>query len=101
MFKTASEIDQNWVITHAAERQPYICQGQSVNLFFAAKANRKDIHRVHMKAWKEGLKALYYLRTEAASKAEKIGKKVVRVALKDAEPETCNIEDKDCPACVV
>lgn len=100
VFRTAMEIDQMWVIKHAADRQKYICQGQSVNLFFHAKANRGMISKVHMEAWKQGLKGLYYLRTEASSKAENIGTKVERVALKE-EPVACNIDDKECAACMV
>ena len=100
VFKTAMEIDQNWVIDHAADRQKYICQGQSVNLFFPAKATRKYINSVHLAAWKKGLKGLYYLRTEASSKAENVGEKVERVALVDATP-ACSIDNKDCQACMV
>lgn len=100
IFKTAMEIDQDWVIKHAAGRQKYICQGQSVNLFFPAKTDRAYINRIHIKAWKDGLKGLYYLRTEAASKAEEVGKKVERVALKDAE--ICPIDKtEECAVCAV
>ena len=98
LFRTAMEIDQMWVIKHAADRQKYICQGQSVNLFFHAKANRSLINKVHIEAWKQGLKGLYYLRTEASSKAENVGTKVERVALKE---EACAIDDKECQACMV
>lgn len=104
VFKTAIEIDQNWVITHASDRQKYICQGQSVNLFFPAGVDRAYINRVHLRAWRDGLKGLYYLRTEASSGAEKVGEKVERIALKDAviDQETCSIENKDeCAACAV
>jgi len=89
VFKTAFELDQSKVVEHAAMRQPFLCQGQSVNLFFPAKANRKYIRLVHEKAWKEGLKGLYYLRTSAGVSAEKIGKLVERQALKDFEDDVC------------
>lgn len=98
VFKTAMEIDQMWVIKHAADRQKYICQGQSVNLFFHANAKRKDINKVHIEAWKQGLKGLYYLRTEASSKAENVGDKVERTALKE---EAGAIDDKECQSCMV
>lgn len=90
VFKTAFELDQAWVVDHAADRQPYICQGQSVNLFFPAGANKGHVNSVHIRAWKRGLKGLYYLRTTAGVSADKISQKVVRNALKDAE---------DCVAC--
>lgn len=85
VFKTAFELDQAWVVDHAADRQPYICQGQSVNLFFPAGANKGHVNSVHIRAWKRGLKGLYYLRTTAGVSADKISQKVVRNALKDAE----------------
>lgn len=85
IFKTAFEIDQAWVVDHAADRQPYICQGQSVNLFFPAGANKGHVNAVHIRAWKRGLKGLYYLRTTAGATADKISMKVVRNALKDAD----------------
>lgn len=90
VFKTAFEIDQRWVVGHAADRQQFICQGQSVNLFFPAGADRHYVLMTHIKAWKEGLKGLYYLRTTAGVDADKVSAKVERVALKDyVEAEEC------------
>ncbi len=90
VFKTAFELDQRWVVSHAADRQPFICQGQSVNLFFPAGADRHYVLMTHIKAWKEGLKGLYYLRTTAGVDADKVSAKVERVALKDyVEAEEC------------
>jgi ribonucleoside-diphosphate reductase alpha chain len=91
-FATAFEIDQHWVIEHAGKRQPYICQGQSVNLFFPMGAPRSYVNSVHLKAWKDKLKGLYYLRTEGA-KAEQVSSKIERVALSDL------INQEDCVAC--
>ena len=85
IFKTAFEIDQSFVVQHAAERQPYICQGQSVNLFFPAGSPRSYVNGVHLRAWKSGLKGLYYFRTNAAVQADKVGLAVERNALQDAE----------------
>jgi ribonucleoside-diphosphate reductase alpha chain len=85
VFKTAFEIDQAYVIDHAAERQPYICQGQSVNLFFPAGSPRSYVNGVHLRAYKSGLKGLYYFRTNAAVQADKVGLAVERNALQDAE----------------
>lgn len=82
IFKTASEIDQNWVVEHAAKRQQYICQGQSVNLFFSAGAPRAYVNRVHLKAYFEGLKGLYYLRTTAGRTGDKVGDTVQRAEIK-------------------
>jgi ribonucleoside-diphosphate reductase alpha chain len=98
VFKTAQELDQSWVVQHAADRQPYICQGQSVNLFFPAGAEKSYVNRVHLKAWTDGLKGLYYLRTEAKSRAENVSEKVERVALQD-DTRTIVYGKKDCPFC--
>ena len=88
-FKTAFELDQNWVVEHAAKRQEFICQGQSVNVFFPSGTDKAIVNQVHLKAWKEGLKGLYYLRTTSGVTAEKVGTKVDRNALKDFEGDEC------------
>lgn len=93
VFATAFEIDQRWVVEHAATRQPFICQGQSTNLFFPAGANKRDVLEVHMLAWKKGLKGLYYLRTSAGVDADKVSRNIERVPLKDA------IENEECLSC--
>ena len=85
IFKTAFELDQEWVIEHASDRQTFICQGQSVNLFFPAGSDKSYVNSVHVRAWKADLKGLYYLRTSAASQADKVGNQITRNALKDAE----------------
>lgn len=68
VFKTAMELDQQWVVDHAATRQPFICQGQSVNLFFNDGTSKSVVHKIHMQAWEKGLKSLYYLRFENPGK---------------------------------
>jgi ribonucleoside-diphosphate reductase alpha chain len=98
VFKTADELNQNWVIKHAADRQPYICQGQSVNLFFPSGASKSYVSKTHLKAWKSGLKGLYYLRTESTSRAENVSEKVERVALKSDNRSIIYGKD-DCPYC--
>jgi len=85
VFKTAYEIDQGWVVEHAADRQKYVCQAQSVNLFFPAGSPRSYVNSVHLRAWKQKLKSLYYLRSDAGIEADKVGLSVERVALHDAE----------------
>ena len=96
VFKTAIEIDQKWVVTHAADRQLYICQGQSINLFFPPGASRKYIHNTHMLAWVAGLKSLYYLRTESSSRAENITEKIERDRLEEFNDI---MESEECTAC--
>jgi len=92
-FKTAFELDQTWVVEHSGKRQEFICQGQSVNVFFPSGTDKAIVNQVHLKAWKEGLKGLYYLRTTAGVTAEKVGTKVDRNALKDFE------DDEVCVSC--
>ena len=98
VFKTAQELDQTWVVQHAADRQKYICQGQSVNIFFPAGAPKSYVNKVHIKAWKEGLKGLYYLRTEAKQRAENVSEKVERVALQE-DNRTIVYGIPNCPFC--
>jgi ribonucleoside-diphosphate reductase alpha chain len=98
IYKTAQELDQNWVVTHAADRQPFICQGQSVNLFFPSGAPKRYVNKVHFNAWRKGLKGLYYLRTEASSRAETVSDKVERVALMD-DNRTIIYGKANCPWC--
>jgi ribonucleoside-diphosphate reductase alpha chain len=98
IYKTADELDQMWVVQHAAERQEFICQGQSVNLFFPSGAEKSYVNRVHYSAWAKGLKGLYYLRTEAKQRAENVSEKVERVALA-GDMRTIVYGKSDCPFC--
>nr|WP_255575285.1 ribonucleoside-diphosphate reductase subunit alpha [Caldovatus aquaticus] len=77
VFKTAFEIDQRWVVEHAADRAPYICQSQSVNLFLPANVHKRDLHQIHMMAWKKGVKSLYYCRSLSIQRADAISEKVL------------------------
>jgi ribonucleoside-diphosphate reductase alpha chain len=83
VFKTAFEIQQQWLIEHAADRQEFICQSQSLNLFFPAGSDKAYVNYVHILAWKKKIKTLYYLRTDSGAAAEKISEKIERKALKD------------------
>lgn len=88
IFKTAFELNQMWVVEQARARQEFICQGQSVNLFFRAGADRAYVNEVHRRAFSDvagfsPLKGLYYYRTEAAKKTEKVNVKVERNKLQD------------------
>ena len=98
IYKTADELDQNWVVTHAAERQEFICQGQSVNLFFPSGAEKSYVNKVHFSAWSKGLKGLYYLRTESKQRAENVSEKVERVALQ-GDTRSIVYGKKGCPFC--
>ena len=100
IFRTADELDQMWLVTHAAERQEFICQGQSVNLFFPSGADKSYVNMVHFNAWKKGLKGLYYLRTESSSRAENVSEKVERVALSQ-DNRSIIYGKKDCPFCAM
>ena len=70
VFKTAFEIDQRWVIEHAADRAPFVCQAQSINLFLPANVHKRDLHGLHWQAWKKGVKSLYYCRSKSIQRAE-------------------------------
>jgi len=71
-FRTAFEIDQRWLIEHAADRAPYICQSQSLNLFLPADVHKRDLHQLHLLAWKRGVKSLYYCRSKSIQRAEAV-----------------------------
>jgi ribonucleoside-diphosphate reductase alpha chain len=77
VFKTAFELDQRWVIEHAADRTPFICQSQSVNIFLPANVHKRDLHQIHLSAWKKGVKSLYYCRSLSIQRADTISEKVV------------------------
>lgn len=88
VFKTSFELNQEWVVEHARARQEFICQGQSVNLFFEAGADKEYVNRVHRRAFTTKgigvpLKGLYYLRTESSRKTEKVNIKIERDKLQD------------------
>ena len=98
VFKTSMEIDQRWVVELAADRQQYIDQAQSLNLFFRPDANIKYVHAIHFTAWKKGLKTLYYCRSEKIGKADKVSKKIERQVIKELDM-TQIAQGNDCIAC--
>jgi len=98
VFKTSMEIDQRWLVQHAADRQAYIDQAQSLNLFFRPDANVKYIHAVHFQAWKAGLKTLYYCRSEKIGKADKVARKIERQVMQEIDLKAL-AEGNDCLAC--
>jgi len=93
VFKTAVELDQRWVIEMAADRQEYICQSQSLNVFFPANVSKQELHATHMMAWKRGVKTLYYLRSEAYKRAENVSDEALRRQIFES------IDDDGCLAC--
>ena len=98
IFKTADELNQIWIVEHAHMRQQYVCQSQSVNLFFVSPkaTENQDVHDeylqylndVHWYAMHK-LKSLYYFRSESARDAENVNIKIPRI----------NLEDTECIAC--
>lgn len=91
VFKTAFEIDQSFIIELAADRTPFICQGQSLNIFLPANTTKKDLNQLHLLAWKKGLKSLYYCRSRSIQRAEKVSKY--------SGYKACSVENKECEAC--
>ena len=98
VFKTAMEIDQRWVIEHAADRQKYIDQAQSLNIFFRPDANIMYLHAVHFLAWKKQLKTMYYCRSEKLGKADRVSKRIERDVIKELDM-TAIVNDEECIAC--
>ena len=98
VYKTAMEIDQRWVIDLAADRQQFIDQAQSLNVFFRPTANIKYLHAVHFLAWKRGLKTLYYCRSEKIGKADKVSKRIEREVIKEIDMQSL-VDGDTCIAC--
>jgi ribonucleoside-diphosphate reductase alpha chain len=98
VFKTSMEIDQRWLIQHASDRQEFIDQAQSVNLFFRPDSHIKYIHAVHFQAWKQGLKTLYYCRSDKIAKADKVSKRIEREIIKEINLHDL-AEGNECLAC--
>ena len=73
IFKTAFEIDQRWIVEFAADRTPFICQGQSINLFLSSDIDKWDLMMLHWKAWETGVKSLYYCRSKSIQRASYAG----------------------------
>ncbi len=105
VFKTAFELDQRWLIEHAGDRSPYICQAQSLNLFLPANVHKRDLHQIHLLAWKNGVKSLYYCRSRSLQRAESVlaaGLGVVPMLGKvnsQDEPAVATLDYEECLAC--
>jgi ribonucleoside-diphosphate reductase alpha chain len=99
VFKTAMEIDQRWLVELAADRQTFVDQGQSINLFFQPNTTIAYLHAVHFMAWKQGLKSLYYLRSDKVRKADKVGAQVKRQRIEETIDMTAIANGETCLAC--
>lgn len=110
VYKTSVEVDQRWIIEHAADRTPYICQAQSVNVFLPGDVHKSELHNIHYQAWKKGLKSLYYCRSTSIQRAEKVSHKVPDIAAMvaaaagvelegDADKKSTKMEYDECLAC--
>ena len=98
VFKTAMEIDQRWVVQHAADRQEFIDQAQSLNVFFRPDTDIRYIHAVHFMAWKQKLKTMYYCRSDKIAKADKVAKRIEREVIKEIDFKQMT-EGDTCLAC--
>ncbi len=96
VFKTAFEIDQRWVVEHAADRTPYVCQSQSLNVFLPGDVNKWDLHMLHWTAWEKGVKSLYYLRSKSVQRAAYAG----GGAQPTAKAEQGEVERRDYEECL-
>jgi ribonucleoside-diphosphate reductase alpha chain len=107
VFKTAQEMDQRWIIDLGAERQEYICQAQSINVFLPGNVSKKILHEIHFRAWQKGLKSLYYCRSMSVQRADKVSNKgelhVLNVSSNHVEQTPISPDEKEkyeeCLAC--
>ncbi len=103
VFKTAFELDQRWLIEHAADRTPMICQSQSLNLFLPADVHKRDLHMLHYTAWKKGVKSLYYCRSKSLQRAEVVslpgGQQKAQIQLKATGTDGGAQKYEECLAC--
>lgn len=88
IFKTAFELDQRWVIEHAADRAGFICQAQSLNIFLPADVHKRDLHQIHHMAWKLGVKSLYYCRSLSIQRADTVSHVAVKSDIFNADEDT-------------
>jgi ribonucleoside-diphosphate reductase alpha chain len=97
VFRTAFEIDQRWLIEHAADRTPFICQSQSLNLFLPADVHKRDLHQLHFQAWKRGVKSLYYCRSKSIQRAETVARETAIPVVANI-PHLGRVNSEDNPA---
>jgi ribonucleoside-diphosphate reductase alpha chain len=95
IFRTAFEIDQRWIVELAADRAPFICQSQSINLFLPGDVPKWDLHMLHWTAWQKGIKSLYYCRSKSVQRAGFAGTKDEVAAIQGGAPTDYD----ECLAC--
>jgi ribonucleoside-diphosphate reductase alpha chain len=98
IFRTAYEMNMREIVEQAGERQPYIDQAQSINLFFTSPVSGKYLHETHMLAWKKGLKSLYYLRSAAPIQAARINEAKSFESSSIQMPER-DLANEECAVC--
>jgi ribonucleoside-diphosphate reductase alpha chain len=94
VFRTAIEMNQSWLVDLAADRQQYICQSQSLNIFLPPDVDTRTLHGIHFRAWKKKVKTLYYLRSTALKKVENLTSKIERSIRPDFKQD-----EAECVAC--
>ena len=97
-FRTAFEIDQRWVIEHAADRAPMICQAQSLNIFLPGDIDKWDLHMLHWTAWEKGVKSLYYCRSKSIQRAAFAGSEA-KTDMEKAMEAAAPTDYDECLAC--
>ena len=98
-FRTAFEIDQRWIIELAADRAPFICQSQSINIYLPADIDKWDLHMLHWTAWRRGIKSLYYCRSKSLSRAAFAGKLATDSNHAQASTALTRTDYEECLAC--
>lgn len=98
VFKTAFELDQRWVIEHAADRTPFICQAQSLNIFLPGSVDKWDLHMLHWTAWERGIKSLYYCRSKSVQRTAFAGTED-KDAMEGSMQAASKTEYEECLAC--
>lgn len=104
VFKTFEEIEQMDIVRQAGDRQPYIHQSQSVNIFLRPDVTKRYLNLIHKKAWELGLKSLYYCRSSSLQRADKVSQKKERQVMEECPGGVCEIKQpevkyEECVAC--
>ena len=99
VFKTAFELNQEWIIELGAERTPYISQAQSINIFLPADVHKKKLHQIHFQAWKKGLKSLYYCRSKSIQRAENVNNGLSINKIENVLSQNQDQDNDECLAC--
>ena len=90
-------MNQKWIVELGAERTPYVSQAQSINIFLPADVHKKELHQIHLLAWKKGLKSLYYCRSKSIQRAENINNELSTNVRKSKSNDNSDYEE--CLSC--